>query len=37
MTRRQVREGLERFREEDTGEAARVLTEDVPRRNLSVA
>lgn len=37
MTRRQVREGIERFREEDTGEASRVLTEDVPRRNLSVA
>jgi NTE family protein len=37
MTRRQVREGVERFREEDTEEASRVLTHDVPRRNLSVA
>lgn len=37
MTRRQVREGIERFREEDTEEASRVLTHDVPRRNLSVA
>jgi NTE family protein len=37
MTRRQVREGVECFREEDTGEAARVLTQEVPRRNLSVA
>jgi len=37
MTRRQVREGIERFREEDTEEASRVLTKDVPRRNLSVA
>jgi NTE family protein len=37
MTRRQVREGIERFREDDTEEASRVLTHDVPRRNLSVA
>jgi len=37
MTRRQVREGIERFRVEDTGEASQVLTQDVPRRNLSVA
>ena len=37
MTRRQVREGVERFREEDTKETSRVLTRDVPRRNLSVA
>ena len=37
MTRRQVHEGIERFREEDTEEASRVLTKDVPHRNLSVA
>jgi NTE family protein len=37
MTQRQVRQGVERFREEDTEEASRVLTRDVPRRNLSVA
>jgi predicted acylesterase/phospholipase RssA len=37
MTQRQVRQGVERFREEDTEEASRVLTHDVPRRNLSVA
>jgi NTE family protein len=37
MTRRQVRQGVERFREEDTEEASKVLTHDVPRRNLSVA
>ena len=37
MTRRQVRQGVERFREEDTKQASRVLTRDVPRRNLSVA
>ncbi len=37
MTRRQVREGVERFREEDTEKTSRVLTNDVPRRNLSVA
>jgi predicted acylesterase/phospholipase RssA len=37
MTRRQVREGVERFREEDSEETSRVLTHDVPRRNLSVA
>ena len=37
MTRRQVRAGVERFREEDTQEAAKVLTHDVPRRDLSVA
>jgi predicted acylesterase/phospholipase RssA len=37
MTRRQVREGVERFREEDTEEASKVLLHDVPRRNLSVA
>lgn len=37
MTRRQVREGVERFREEDIEEASKVLTHDVPRRNLSVA
>ncbi len=37
MTRRQVREGVERIREEDTEQASKVLTHDVPRRNLSVA
>lgn len=37
MTRRQVREGIERFREEDTEEASQVLTHDLPRRHLSMA
>lgn len=38
MTRRQVREGVERFREDDTpGASKEVLMHDVPRRNLSVA
>ncbi len=37
MTRRQVREGVERIREEDIEQTSQVLTHDVPRRNLSVA
>jgi len=37
MTRRQVRAGVERLRDEDRGVASKVLTEDVPRRNLNVA
>ena len=37
MTRRQVRAGVERIREESIEEASKVLTDDVPRRNLSVA
>lgn len=37
MTRRQVKAGVETFREEDTEEASKVLTHDVPRRDLSVA
>jgi len=37
MTRRQVRAGVERIREESVQEASKVLTDDVPRRNLSVA
>jgi len=37
MTRKQVRAGVERIREESTEEASEVLTHDVPRRTLSVA
>jgi NTE family protein len=37
MTRKQVRAGLERIRDEGPKEASKVLTRDVPRRNLSVA
>ncbi len=37
MTRRQVREGVERIREETPQAASRVLTRDVPRRRLRVA
>jgi len=37
MTRRQVRAGVERIREESTEEASSVLTDEVPSRNLSVA
>src|SRR5215470_14113460 len=34
MTRRQVRVGLERIRDEDSTEVSKVLMHDVPRRNL---
>jgi NTE family protein len=37
MTRREVRAGVERFREKDTEEVSRVLTQDVPRRDLNAA
>jgi predicted acylesterase/phospholipase RssA len=37
MTRKQVRAGLERIRDEDSEEASKVLMRDVPRRHLSVA
>jgi len=37
MTRRQARAGVERIRDDDREEASKVLTRDVPRRNLSVA
>ncbi len=37
LTRRQVRAGVERIREESTEEASSVLTDEVPSRNLSVA
>jgi NTE family protein len=37
MTRRQVRAGVERIRDDDTESASNVLMHDVPRRNLSVA
>jgi NTE family protein len=37
MTRRQVRAGVERLRDEDSEEASKVLTDDVPRRNLRIA
>lgn len=37
MTRRQVRAGVERIRENDPDEVSHVLMEDIPRRNLSVA
>lgn len=37
MTRKQVRVGVERIREESTEEASDVLTRDVPPRSLSVA
>src|SRR5262249_37020313 len=37
MTRKEVRASVERIREEDTEETSKVLTRDVPRRNLSVA
>jgi predicted acylesterase/phospholipase RssA len=37
MTRRQVRAGLERIRDESTEESSSVLTDEFPRRNLSVA
>jgi len=37
MTRKQVRVGVERIREESTEEAQDVLTRDVPPRSLSVA
>src|SRR5262249_35444518 len=37
MTRRQVRLGIERIRDESTEDSSSVLTNEVPRRNLSVA
>jgi NTE family protein len=37
MTRKQARAGVERIREESAEEASQVLTNDVPRRTLSVA
>ena len=37
MTRKQVRVGVERIRDESTEEAQDVLTRDVPPRTLSVA
>jgi NTE family protein len=37
MTRREVRQGVERIREEELEEATGVLTREVPRRKLSVA
>ena len=37
MTRRQVRAGIERIRDESTEDSSTVLTNEVPRRNLSVA
>lgn len=37
MTRKQVRAGLERLREENGDEGSDVLMREVPRRNLSVA
>ena len=37
MTRRQVRAGVERIREDDGEQASEVLTNDIPRRDLNVA
>jgi len=37
MTRREVRQGVEKIREEDLADATEVLTREVPRRKLSVA
>ena len=37
MSRKQVRAGVERIREEGEDESSSVLTDEVPRRNLSVA
>jgi predicted acylesterase/phospholipase RssA len=37
MTRREVRQGVERIRDEDVAEATDVLTREVPRRRLRVA
>lgn len=37
MTRREVRQGVEKIREEHLAEASEVLTREVPRRKLSVA
>jgi NTE family protein len=37
MTRRQVRAGVERIRDNDVENVSRVLTDDIPSRNLSVA
>jgi NTE family protein len=37
MTRKQVRAGIERLRDDDEEEASKVLLRDVPRRDLSVA
>jgi hypothetical protein len=37
MTRREVREGMNRIKGEDLSEASEVLMREVPRRNLSVA
>jgi NTE family protein len=37
MTRREVREGMSKIREDDVAEATQVLTREVPRRKLSVA
>ncbi len=37
MTRREVRQGMDKIREDDVAEATEVLTREVPRRRLSVA
>jgi len=37
MTRREVRQGVEKIREEELEDATGVLTREVPRRKLSVA
>ena len=37
MTRKQVRQGVDRLRDEDMEESADVLLKDVPRRDLNVA
>ena len=37
MTRREVRDGIGRIRDDDLAEATQVLTREVPRRDLSVA
>lgn len=37
MTRKQVRQGMDRLREEEIEASAEVLLEDVPRRDLNVA
>ena len=37
MTRRDVRDSMDKMREEDVAEATEALTREVPRRRLSVA
>jgi hypothetical protein len=37
MTRKQVRAGVERIREQGEETASAVLTEETPKRNLQVA